>query len=99
MTQKHYIREWRRFRGLTQAQLGEEVGVSSLTIAKLESGVQPYTERYLLKMAYVFKCSPADLITRDPSQGESIWSLYEKMDEAQRKTAFDVIKAIHGGKS
>ena len=63
---RHFIREWRKFRGLTQEQLASRLEVDRTTISKIESGKQEYSQGFLEATAYALRCEPADLIMRDP---------------------------------
>lgn len=64
--QRHYIKEWREHRNLTQDQLAERMGTSKTSISRIESYKQPYTQDFLELCAQVLNCSLADLLIRDP---------------------------------
>jgi transcriptional regulator with XRE-family HTH domain len=74
---RHFIREWRIFRGLTQERLADRLETSAATISRLESGKQPYTQPVLEALAYALICEPADLIMRDPNN--PIWSIFDTL--------------------
>ena len=65
--QKHFIKEWRAYRGLTQEQVADRVGTSKVSISRIESGDQPYSEESLHAIAEALSCSVADLVSRDPN--------------------------------
>lgn len=56
------LRQMRKARGLTQAQLGEVIGKSAPTIYRLESDLEPITLPDLRKLAAFFGVSVAVLI-------------------------------------
>lgn len=63
----HFIKQWREYRQLTQEQLAAEMGRSQSWIAQLESGSVAYTQQRLEEMSAILRCSPADLISLDPT--------------------------------
>ena len=55
------IAAWRKYRKLTQAQLGEKTGISQAAVAQIEStGSKPH-EGTLQKLAVALQVSPAQL--------------------------------------
>lgn len=67
MEKQHFIKEWRKHRGLTQDQLAERIGVSPAVLSRIESGRQRYNQDMLEAIGRVLTCAPADLIGRDPT--------------------------------
>lgn len=47
---KHPLRKYREACGLTQAELGKELGVWDITISRWETGRRKIDERYLLRV-------------------------------------------------
>jgi transcriptional regulator with XRE-family HTH domain len=94
-----HIRAWRKFRGLSQEQLAEQVGLTQATIARLERGDIAYSQPVLEAMAEALNCQPADLIMRDPKQPGSIWSLWDAISPDQQEQAIRVIEALTGKKT
>lgn len=95
---RHYIREWRLYRNLTQEQLAERVGVTHGALSQLERGLINYTQPMLESLAFALQCDPADLIMRNPeSDPWSPWQIYDGVrdlpEEDQRRIAA-VIDAI-----
>jgi transcriptional regulator with XRE-family HTH domain len=95
---KTYIREWRRFRSLTQEQLAERIGLSSAQLSRIESGVQEYRQDLLELIAEELRTDPASLIMRDPSlEGapHSIWDTLSPIERAKAEPIItEVIRAI-----
>lgn len=79
---RHFIREWRKKRGLTLEQLAGRLEVATSSISQLENGKQGYSQPMLEAIADALGCQPADLLMRDPSREDAIWSI-----ESQLKTA------------
>lgn len=83
---RHYIKEWREKRNLTQDQLAERLGTTKTSISRIESLKQAYTQDFLEACAEALLTDPASLIMRDPTDDEAIWSLWDQAKPGQRKT-------------
>lgn len=92
--QPTFIRQWREKKGWSQTQLAEAIGVSTATISQIENGKSPYSQGQLEGIAYVLGCQPADLLMRNPSDPEGLWSLWDRALPAQRKQMLRVIKGL-----
>jgi transcriptional regulator with XRE-family HTH domain len=91
-----YVRQWRKLHKLTQAELGEKIGVSGSSISQLETGSQGFTDKTLADLAAVFQCSPIALLAHDPSREDSFWPLFEaaeRLEGQDRRKAFKLIRA------
>ena len=93
---RHFIRQWRKHRGLTQEQLAERIGIARSYLTKIERGDRRYDQPFLEAASDALRCEPADLIVRDPTATESIWSIWEQLTPTERLQAVAVIKAIKG---
>lgn len=56
-----FLKEWREFKGYTQAGAGEKLGQSDATIARWESGKREPGVDDLIKLAQLYGCRPQDL--------------------------------------
>lgn len=92
--QRHFIREWRKHRGLNQEQLAERIGISRPQLSKIEKGTRKYDQAFLEIAAEVLRCEPADLIMRDPSEPEGIWSIWDTLAPVQRQQLVDIAKTL-----
>jgi transcriptional regulator with XRE-family HTH domain len=92
--QRHFIREWRKFRDLNQEQLAERMGVGQPFISKIERGAQSPDLEFLERAADALNCSTTDLIKRDPNDPEAIWDLWEKMQPVQREQLVEIAKTL-----
>ena len=90
----HFIREWRKFRGLTQERLAERLEMVAPTISQLETGKQGYTQATLEALAEALDTDPASLLIRNPLDPEGIWSVWEALPTADRARAIEVLKAL-----
>jgi len=64
---RHFIREWRKKRGLTLEKLAGELEVATSSLSQLETGKQGYSQPMLEAIADALGCDPGDLLTRDPA--------------------------------
>ncbi len=91
---RHFIKQWRKHRGLTQEKLAERIGIARSYLTKIERGDRRYDQPFLEAAAEALRCEPADLIMRDPTATESLWSVWEQLTPTERVQAFAVIQAI-----
>lgn len=94
MARHHYIKQWRKHRGLTQEQLAERIGIDKGYLSKIENGKRRYDQPFLEAAATVLQCEPADLIIRDPSDAEGIWSLWDTLRPVERAQLVEIGKTL-----
>lgn len=94
MRQKHFIKEWRKFRGLTQIQLAERIGMNQGNLSKIESGTRQYDQEFLELAADALRCEVPDLLVRDPTGPEAIWSIWEQLDAPARLQVVEIAKTF-----
>lgn len=68
---RHYIADWRRAAGKTQAQVASEIGMTQAAISRIEAGKNPYSQDPIEKMARYFSgfagdCTPAAMLVSPP---------------------------------
>ena len=96
---RHFVREWRRYRSLSQEALAERIGKSHSAISQLENGRIDYTQGMLEALADALSCEPADLLMRDPTQTESLWSIWDQIKPEVRVQAMRMLKALTDDKA
>ena len=95
MTQRrHFLVQWRRHRGLNQVQLAERLHITQGQLSKIENFKKPWDEDLLELAALALRCTPVDILIRDPSAAEGIWSIWDNVPESQRGQALDVLRAF-----
>lgn len=92
--QRHFIKEWRKFRGLTQDQLAERIGINRAYLSKIEGGKRRYDQPFIEAAAEVLRCEPADLLVRDPLDPEGIWSIWDTLAPTQRQQVVEIAKTL-----
>lgn len=94
---RHFLKEWRRYRGLTQEQLAERIDTSASTISQLETGKQGYTQRTLEELALALATEPASLLAENPADGGDVWRLLERLRQLSptaRRQALTILDAL-----
>jgi DNA-binding Xre family transcriptional regulator len=92
--QRHFIREWRQAKGLTQEQLAERIGITKSYLSKIETGKKRYDQPFLEATAEALSCEPADLIVRNPEDPEGIWSIWDNLDSTARAQVVAIAKTF-----
>jgi transcriptional regulator with XRE-family HTH domain len=91
---RHFLKEWRQYRELTQEQLAERVGWSVGNISQLERGQQGYSDEGLAALADALNCTPGQILDVDPTNDDAIWSLWERARPGERQTLIEVAKGF-----
>lgn len=99
----HYIREWRKHRGLSLRQLCERLEhepgeplISESQLAKIERGEQNYRQEHLEALAVALNVTPAMLLSHNPQKSGDVidlTGLLAKADPSKRSTIIAMIKA------
>lgn len=63
---RHFIREWREYRGFTQQKLADLLDTTKASISRIESLKQAYTQDFLEACADLLGVHPSDLLSRMP---------------------------------
>lgn len=90
----HFIRQWRKFRGLSQIEFAEQVGVTQGQVSKIESGKRDYDQSFLERAAEVLRCSDLDLLARDPQAPMDIMDIYNALLPNQQVQLVEIAKTI-----
>lgn len=94
------IREWRKRRDLTQAQLGERVGLSAVHIGHLEGGRREISLSHMRAIARVLEISTADLLCIDDNplsatpRGQRLMHNWTDADESGRQAIERVAESL-----
>ena len=94
---KHFFREWREYRKLTQERAMERLGWSQPKISRIERGETPYSEDDLYAAAHAYQCTPTDLIEVNPLKDGDVVDLMRMIRDAnpqQRRLARDLMERI-----
>ena len=92
---RHFLREWRDYRNLTQEELAEMVGISHGAVSQIERGEVGFTQRSLEAFAKALSCKSGNLIDRNPIADtfEPI-KLFERIPASRRNLAIQMLKTL-----
>jgi transcriptional regulator with XRE-family HTH domain len=91
---KWFLKEWRKHRGYTQERLAEMTGMAVGYLSDLEKGNRRYNEDHLEALATALQCEPADLLIRNPSDPEGIWSIWDQLRPVEKSQVVEIAKTI-----
>lgn len=94
MGNRHFIKEWRKHRGLNQEQLAERIGITKSYLSKIESGARRYDQPFLEAAASVLNVEIPDLLIRDPSDPAGLWSIYDQLSPQERVQVVEIAKTL-----
>lgn len=93
---KTFMREWRKHQDMTLEAVAEHLEMSHSQLSRIERGVQPYNQELIEALADLYMCDVVDLLIRDPSEPEGMWTLWERAKEDERKQIRAVASALIG---
>ena len=64
---RHFVKEWRKIRGMTQESLAERINSTAGAISQLENGLINYTQPTLESIALALDVSTSELLSPPPS--------------------------------
>lgn len=91
---RYFFKEWRTYRGYTQEELAEMIGVSGPSISQLEKAKQGFSDSTLEALADALHCSPGDLLMRNPTDEDAPWSIWDNIEAIDRPKALAVLRAF-----
>jgi transcriptional regulator with XRE-family HTH domain len=91
-----FLKEWREYRGYTQEQAAEMIGMDRSNLSRVERGEIPYSQALLEAAAEAYRCDPADLIIRNPLNEDAPWTVYDTLRKADPETQSAVQRAVDG---
>lgn len=92
--QKTFLREWRDFRGYTLEQAAEMIGMSRENLGKIENRRVPYNQDVLEQLAEAYNCEVSDLLIRDPTEPENIWSIWNNAKQGAKVAIISFAKTL-----
>jgi transcriptional regulator with XRE-family HTH domain len=93
---RHFFKEWREYRGMTQEQAIGRLGWSQSKLSRIESGQTPYNQDDLESAAEAYGCNKSDLIDVNPFKEGEVVDLMRLINDRNRDQAIRVLKALTG---
>lgn len=81
---RHFIKEWRKFRGFTQEQLAELLKTTKASISRIEGLEQGYTQDFLDACADALGTHPGTLLMRPPSAADEALAPHPEPQRTKR---------------
>jgi transcriptional regulator with XRE-family HTH domain len=87
------VKAWRLHIGMTQQELGDALGVAKSVISDLERGVVQINDKWLRRLAPIFKTQPGHILDYAPEDVDSdIIDIWAHIDLHDRSRAADVLR-------
>jgi transcriptional regulator with XRE-family HTH domain len=93
---RHFIKEWREYRQLTQETLAERLNVSPTTVGRIENYKVPYNQDFLELTAYALRCEPWDLLNVNPNMAGEVVDLVRIIRDADENDRAAIIGFARG---
>jgi transcriptional regulator with XRE-family HTH domain len=98
--ERNFLRAWREYRHMTQAQLAEAVDTTGAVISLLESGQRGLSDKWLRRLAPVLDTRPGHLLEVDPNDvSGDVLEIWADIPEESREQARDVLKTFRRKKN
>lgn len=92
---RHYFKEWREHRGLTQEQAAARLDLDRTTLGRVENRRTPYSQAILEAAAEAYGCEPWDILNVDPGKEGLVVDMIDRFrssDPAEQKAALDFLE-------
>lgn len=93
---RHFVSEWREYRGLTQEAVAVKVGRSRGLIAQIESGITELTEEMIYSLASAFQCNPWDILRINPLVDDVVLDIVMHLQSVSPSTRAEALGFIRG---
>lgn len=88
------MREWRQHRGKKLVPVAEHLHMSHSQLSRIERGAQPYNQELLEALAELYMCDVVDLLIRDPTDPEGMWTIWERAKPGDRQRIVAIADAL-----
>lgn len=93
---RHYVKQWRQYRSLTQEQLAERVDKSRGLISQIESGETSLTEDLMYGLADAFNCAPWDILRVNPLMEGTVVDITDSLRGAPENIQAEALGFVRG---
>lgn len=67
---RHFVKAWRKKRGITQEDLGERIGLTHSSVQRIENRLQALTQPVLDDLAMALKTTRGKLLDEPPTEAD-----------------------------
>lgn len=95
--QKTFLREWRKYFGISQDDAASRVEIDRTTLSKIERGQLPYNQDFLEKLALAYGCDAADFLNVNPLAPDPprlVWGALKKASPEKQAEAWRIVEAL-----
>jgi transcriptional regulator with XRE-family HTH domain len=93
----HYLKEWRKFRGLTQQALAEAVATEKSVISLIENEKRGLSDEWAHKLAPILGTTPGFLYDHDPNNLDTeLIDAVRQVPAKDRDQALAILKTFRG---
>ena len=93
----HFIKQWRKYRNLTQQQVADRVELDKSSVSRIETGKVEYYQSTLEAFAFALGVEPADLLRPPPSEKDQtrneLAEYVLSLDQEQQQRALRILRA------
>lgn len=91
----HYLREWRKFRHMTQQELADAIDTSKTVISEMERGNLQLSPKWLRKIAPILRTQPGHILDHDPADLDNdIIDIWAHIPDENREQAAAVLRTF-----
>lgn len=91
----HYLKEWRKFRGMTQQELADRLDTSKSVISDMERGELQLSPKWLRRIAPILETQPGHILDHDPATLDNdIIDIWSHIDLRDRDQAIRVLRSF-----
>lgn len=93
---RHFLREWRNYRNLTQEQAADRIGIHFTTLGRIERRELPYSQEVLEAAAMAYSCEPWDLLNVNPHKEGEVVDFTAILKDASPELRHEIIGYAKG---
>lgn len=93
---KTFLREWRKFRKMSQEKAAEQLNVERSHLSRIERRLVPYSQGLLEAAAEAYGCEPWDLLTVNPGKARDAVDLFDVIRDASPTLRAEILGYAHG---
>jgi len=91
----NYLRVWRQYRGLTQAQLAEAIGTTAPVVSLLECGDRQLAPKWLRRLARVLNAPTGAFLEYGPDdERAALFAAWAAIPAAERPIVLEIVRTL-----
>lgn len=93
---RHFVRQWRKHRGLTQEQLAERIEKTRGLIAQIETGRTDLTEGMIYALSRALECTPGSIFDVNPLERRILVDVADELRHAEQRIQAEALVYVRG---